>query len=251
MTPIRILLAVGVLVVATAVLAPISHARTACVDRILDEWVHPSKPIGTTHALRCYDLALIEAPEDVLLYTNFETDVRAAKQAAIREQQAKVGPPDDASPPAPTSPPAPPAPPATPAEPPAPAPAPPVALPEQELVLEPKQPASDPAGTTIADPLAVEEAPTIEDVVPIGDVAAARAEGEAADAPLIDVLRNIGPNDAGSVPVPLIVLTILCGLLAIIGGTVLAARHVQARRLAESPPLPPRTAGRGGADSDI
>ena len=110
-------------------------------------------------------------------------------------------------------------------------------------MLEPKQPASDPAGTTIADPLAVEEAPTIEDVVPIGDVAAARAEGEAADAPLIDVLRNIGPNDAGSVPVPLIVLTILCGLLAIIGGTVLAARHVQARRLAESPPLPPRTAG--------
>ena len=56
-----------------------------------------------------------------------------------------------------------------------------------------------------------------------------RRESEAVDAPVIDVLRNIGPNDARSVPVPLIVLTILSGLLAIVGATLLAARHVQSQ----------------------
>ena len=88
MTPIRLLIVAGALAAAFAALAPVSHARTACVDRILDEWVHPSQSIAPTHALKCYDLALTEAPEDVLLYTNFESDVRAAKQSAIRKRRA-------------------------------------------------------------------------------------------------------------------------------------------------------------------
>jgi hypothetical protein len=66
-------------------------------------------------------------------------------------------------------------------------------------------------------------------------------ESAAVAAPVIDVLRALGPDDASSVPVPLIVLTILSGLLAIVGGTLLAARYVQNRRLAEAPPLPPRS----------
>ena len=245
--PMRLLIVISVLAAAFAALAPVSHARTPCVDRIIDEWVHPSKPIASSHALKCYDLALDEAPEDVLLYTNFESEVRAAKQAAIRENRAKPkkstsSPPTATpAPPPPTSSPTPPAAPppvAAPAEPP-PTPPAPTEEPQQEFVLESEQPSE--TSEALTSPLEIEEAPQVEEVLPIDEpVDVAPVESEAVDAPVIDALRNIGPNDASSVPIPLIVLTVLSGLLAIIGGSLLAARHVQSKRLAEGPPLPPR-----------
>ena len=95
-------------------------------------------------------------------------------------------------------------------------------------------------------------APRQEEVVPLDpEPTVEPPRSEAVDAPLIDVIRNIGPNDARSVPVPLIVLTILSGLLAIVGATLLAARHVQSKRLSEGPPLPPRRRGFGGDDGDL
>lgn len=244
MTPIRLLIVAGALVALIASAAPAAHARTACVDDILDEWVHPSKPIATDHKLKCYDLALTEAPEDVLLYTNFESEVRAAKQAAIRKnrrgtQTGTASPPAPAPQPAGSPPTPPPPPPAAPIEPPD------VVEPdlseEQPLIIDSEQPPGDAPDGVVADPLGVDEAPLVEDVLPIDEpVEIPPAASEAVDAPVIDALRNIGPNDARSVPVPLIVLTILCGLLAIIGATLLAARHIQSKRLAEGPPLPPR-----------
>ena len=260
MTPIRLLIAVGAVVAAFAALVPISHARTACVDRILDEWVHPSKPIATTHALKCYDLSLKEAPEDVLLYTNFETDVRAAKQQAIRRNRAEAEK-GNANTNPPVSPPSSPTPPPAAPPPPSadlpleldPAPGEPIEeLPQPELVLESAQPPVDPTTESDIDPLGVGEPAQTEDVVGIDEpVEIAPVDSEAIDAPVIDVLRNIGPDDARSVPVPLIVLTILSGLLAIIGATLLAARHVQSRRMAEGPPLPARKRQLGENDLDI
>ncbi|MGI9657733.1 MAG: hypothetical protein ACR2OD_02400 [Gaiellaceae bacterium] len=247
MTPFRILIVVGALIAAFAALAPAAHARTACVDRILDEWVHPSQSIATTHALRCYDLALTEAPEDVLLYTEFETDVRTAKQAAIRERReaenSELESPAGGSPP-PTAPPS--APPA-PIEP-GPAPAP---LEQPDLVIEPDGTPDQTPDTAEMDPLGVDEAPQEQEVVPLAPGPDEPPRSEAVDAPVIDVLRNIGPNDARSIPVPLIVLAILSGLLAIVGATLLAARHVQSKRLSEGPPLPPRRRGFGSDEPDL
>jgi hypothetical protein len=237
-TPIRLLIVVGAIAAAFAAIAPVSHARTPCVDRILDEWVHPSKPIATTHALKCYDLALTEAPEDVLLYTNFETDVRSAKQAAIRRDRAPAQQTAAPPPAAPVES----VPPGEPLE----------ELPIEELVIEPEQPPVEEVEGTAVDPLAVEEVAPVEDVVPLDEpVPVEPVQSEVVAAPVIDVLRDIGPDDASSVPVPLIVLTIVCGLLAIIGAMLLAARHVQSRRLAEAPPLPPRRRALGDDDPAI
>ncbi len=247
--PIRLLLLAGAVVLLFAAAAPVSHARTACVDEILDEWVHPSKSIATTHALKCYDLALKEAPEDVLLYTNFETDVRSAKQAAVRSQQTNT--PTSASPP-PSPPPAASQPASAPAASPPQAP-PPDGPPEQSLIIDPEQPVDEALNEVVSvDPLAVEPPPVVGEVVPIDEPAPVnQVESQAVDAPVIDVLRNIGPDDAGSVPLPLIIITVLSGLLAIIGATLLAARHVQTKRLAEAPPLPPRTPSAGGSDPTL
>ena len=199
-----------------------SHARTACVDDILDEWVHPTKSISSTHPLKCYDLALKEAPQDVLLYTNFETDVRSAKRLAVRSETNTA-----------TS---------TPTSPPASPPGPLDEPPEQAIAIVPEEPIDESAEGTAEFPITIEAAPPIEEVVPIEPAPpAATVESAAVAAPVIDVLRTLGPDDASSVPVPLIVLTILSGLLAIVGGSLLAARYVQNRRLAEAPPLPPRS----------
>ena len=258
-TPIRLLIVVGALVAAIAAITPTAHARTACVDRILDEWVNPSKPIATTHALKCYDLALKEAsgrraalhqlrdrrargqvgsdPPESQRGTEGECEPESCAIAAELAHVAAVAPSAPVEPSIEPSPP----PPETLEE-----------LPAPELVLEPDSSLDDPVAVAGVDPLAVDEAPQAEDVVPIDDPAEIQVvESEAVDAPVIDILRNIGPDDASSVPVPLIVLTILSGILAIIGGTLLAARHVQSRRMAEGPPLPPRQPGLRDSDIDI
>lgn len=220
---IRLILLVGALLLLFGAAAPVSHARTACVDDILNEWVHPKKSIASTHPLKCYDLALKEAPQDVLLYTNFETDVRSAKRLAVRSEPNSATstptPPPAQPPAAPTSQPT--SPPDSVGE-----------LPEQEIAIAPEERVDESVESTAQFPI------TIEEVVPIEPPP---VESAAVAAPVIDVLRALGPDDASSVPVPLIVLTVLSGLLAIIGGTLLAARHVQNRRLAEAPPLPPRS----------
>ena len=73
-----------------------------------------------------------------------------------------------------------------------------------------------------------------------GDVAGV-AESDTQAAPLVELLRDAGPNDSQSVPVPLIVLTIVTGILALLGAGVLSFRYFQARRYADAPPLPPRS----------
>ena len=214
---IRLILLVGALLLLFGAAAPVSHARTACVDDILNEWVHPKKSIASTHPLKCYDLALKEAPQDVLLYTNFETDVRSAKRLAVRSEPNSATstptPPPAQPPAAPTSQPT--SPPDSVGE-----------LPEQEIAIAPEERVDESVESTAQFPVPIEPPPV---------------ESAAVAAPVIDVLRALGPDDASSVPVPLIVLTVISGLLAIIGGTLLAARHVQNRRLSEAPPLPPRS----------
>lgn len=250
--PTRFLVLLIGAVALLAASAPVSHARSACVDDILDEWVNPSTSIAASHPLKCYDLALKEAPEDVLLYTNFETDVRTAKRIALRSKQtststSEASPSGAAAPPS-SQPPNPP--PANPA--PTPAPVDSVQPPQenaqgQNLEIEPEQPAERTLDATAPiDPLTIEPPQAVEEVVPLEEpLPPAPIESEAVDAPVIDALRNIGPDDASSVPVPLIVLTILSGMLALIGATLLAARHMQAKRLSQAPPLPPNGAGSG------
>jgi hypothetical protein len=248
---IRLILLVGALLLLFGAAAPVSHARTACVDDILDEWVHPTKSIASTHPLKCYDLALKEAPQDVLLYTNFETDVRSAKRLAVRSETstATATPTSSLSaPPPPAQPPS--APTSQPSSPPASSSSPLDELPEQAIAIAPDEPVDESVESTAEFPITIEAPPPIEEVVPIEPAPPTETVvSTAVAAPVIDVLRTLGPDDASSVPVPLIVLTILSGLLAIVGGSLLAARYVQNRRLAEAPPLPPRSTSSRDDDS--
>ena len=228
---------------AVALLTSPASAGTKCAEDILDDWIDDQK-IATTYPVSCYDEAIDFAgrrAQDILLYSSFEDVVLAAKSSAVRAQ-ASPSPP---SPPAP-SPPAAPAPAPAQSPSPSPSPEPPAAPPEppveddptvgdllEEIAEDPLAQVAPPSAPPPLEPPALAEPGA-------GDVAGV-AESDTQAAPLVELLRDAGPNDSQSVPVPLIVLTIVTGILALLGAGVLSFRYFQARRYADAPPLPPRS----------
>lgn len=218
---------------AVALLAVPASAGTKCAEDILDDWVDDQK-IAATYPVSCYDEAIdyaVRRAQDLVLYSSFEDVVLEAKSRAVREQ-AVASPPSPSPAQPPTSPAAPPAesePPEAPVDDPT----------VQELLEEIDEDplaaaaAAPPAGPPPPKPPALAESVATD----VAGVAASDTQA----APLVELLRDAGPNDAQSVPVPLIVLTIVTGILALLGAGVLSFRHFQARRYADAPPLPPRS----------
>ncbi|MFQ5425546.1 MAG: hypothetical protein ACE5EV_00520 [Gaiellales bacterium] len=235
MTP-RLLLvfAVAASTATVAVSGPIAHAGTPCYEQVLDEWID-TEIVSATYDVSCYDEALKRAPDDLLLYSSFEDDVLAAKSKAVRQQASASKAPSPSAQAAPAATPPPP----PPAAPPAADEAAPSIEPEltPDQLLDPIPEESLDELLTPIDPAA--PPPVLEAPAPLEPLQPDVAEPSEA-APVVAVLRAVGPNDSRSVPVPLIVLTIVAGLLALGGAGVLGYRHYQARRYAESPPLPPR-----------
>lgn len=79
--------AFGVLMIAaTASPASAKEDRGApCWREIQDEWVDNRK-ISTNYPLRCYREAIAHVPEDLLVYTDIEQDILAARQLASRQR---------------------------------------------------------------------------------------------------------------------------------------------------------------------
>src|SRR5688500_8941736 len=71
---------------ATASPASAKEDRGApCWRQIQDEWVDNRK-ISTNYPLRCYREAIAHVPEDLLVYTDIEQDILAARQLAARQR---------------------------------------------------------------------------------------------------------------------------------------------------------------------
>jgi hypothetical protein len=78
--------AFGVLMfAATASPASAKETGAPCWRQIQDEWVD-NRQISTTHPLHCYREAIAHVPEDLLVYTDIEQDILAARQLASRQR---------------------------------------------------------------------------------------------------------------------------------------------------------------------
>ena len=63
--------------------APVASAKSPCWRLILNEWTD-NRQISTNYPLHCYSEAISHVPEDLLVYTDIELDINAARQQAAR-----------------------------------------------------------------------------------------------------------------------------------------------------------------------
>ena len=63
-------------------------AKTACWRQILNEWVD-NRQIASTYPLHCYRDAIEHVGEDLLVYTDIEESINAARQQAVRNQNLR------------------------------------------------------------------------------------------------------------------------------------------------------------------
>jgi hypothetical protein len=80
--------AVSVLVAAVLCTAALAFAKPAsaapaCWRQILNEWTDTGR-VSTDYSLHCYREAIAHVPEDLLVYTDIEQDILAARQQAAR-----------------------------------------------------------------------------------------------------------------------------------------------------------------------
>jgi hypothetical protein len=80
--------AVSVLVAAVLGTAALAFAKPAsaapaCWRQILNEWTDTGR-VSTDYSLHCYRDAIAHVPEDLLVYTDIEQDILAARQQAAR-----------------------------------------------------------------------------------------------------------------------------------------------------------------------
>lgn len=68
---------------ALSVGASVAAAKPACWRLILNEWAD-NRQISTTYPLPCYREAIAHVHEDLLVYTDIEQDILAARQQAAR-----------------------------------------------------------------------------------------------------------------------------------------------------------------------
>lgn len=71
------------LATAAALFAPAgAHAAVPCRDKIYNEWYSTGK-ISTSYPAACYHDALAHVPGDAQVYSNLESDIKAAMAAAL------------------------------------------------------------------------------------------------------------------------------------------------------------------------
>jgi hypothetical protein len=88
LTAVSVLVAAVLGLAALSVGAPAAAAKTDCARQILNEWVD-NRQISTTYPLHCYPEAIAAVPEDLLVYTDIERDILAARQQAVRSQDLR------------------------------------------------------------------------------------------------------------------------------------------------------------------
>ena len=71
--------------VAGATFSASAEAGQQCWRVIINEW-STGGTVSTTHGIQCYDAAIANAPDDLLVYSSFEGDVASAKRRAVRSQ---------------------------------------------------------------------------------------------------------------------------------------------------------------------
>jgi hypothetical protein len=75
---------------ALSVGASAAAAKPACWRLILNEWAD-NRQISTTYPLPCYREAIAHVHEDLLVYTDIEEDILAARQQAARGLRRLTG----------------------------------------------------------------------------------------------------------------------------------------------------------------
>jgi len=79
-------------IAAAAVGAPgTAHAATPCRDRVYNEWYATGK-ISTKHPAACYRDALRHIPADAAVYSDLDSSIKQALQAALARQRSSSDP---------------------------------------------------------------------------------------------------------------------------------------------------------------
>ena len=69
-----------------------AQAAKPCWERVIDDWIDNDR-IDGVYSAKCLQEAIKHLPEDVRAYSNFEDQVRQARQVASRSEQGSDGQP--------------------------------------------------------------------------------------------------------------------------------------------------------------
>lgn len=184
---------------------PAPAATKPCWERLIDDWYDGR--IDGVYAPACYREAIKHAPEDIRAYSDLPSDLTRALQSLPRTTVGKKAyVPSGASG-------------------------------RRDAERDESAESAEASRTLQSD----------------GNERASREDEQAAappgvgpndpKGPVQDVLRDLGPADASSVPIPLLALGGLALLLIAAGAVGLVTRRVHARRAAAGPAEPPSSDG--------
>ncbi|MDQ3669948.1 MAG: hypothetical protein M3377_06675 [Actinomycetota bacterium] len=180
-----------------AIVAPTAQGGGPCWQDVVEDWYDNSRVDGR-YEIHCYREALANLPEDMRSYSSAPDDINRALQEALRDQarsSASSGSSSDED-----------------------------GNDSQATGAggsgTPPADTSEPAKDDSAKPAKDDSAPPASSQ----EFASAQSDGVARDA-----LEYIGPSDARSVPIPLIVLAAMAMLLMLAGGAGLLVRRRQVR----------------------
>ena len=213
----RTALAVSVAAALAALAAGSATAAPSCGQRVIDDWWDNGR-IDGTYPIRCYGQALRALPEDMNTYSDMPADIARARRDAIRKQQQERAGEDDRG-------------------------------------LSGTG-GGDDAGTGgggggtsggTGGTGGTGGSGGADDWTPYGGDTQDPAAGQSQDGRSSDdaggvfqrALDKVGPSDARSIPLPLVILAAIALMLIAAGGVSLVAQRLQARRVRS--PLPPRT----------
>jgi hypothetical protein len=154
-----------------AVSAPPAAAATPCWRQIINDWLDNER-IDDRYPIHCYQEAIDHVPEDLLVYSDIDRDIRAARQRVIRQTTGPVRT-------------------------------------VQSRNQQPGNGASDPNRNPPADSSTVEE--------PGREL-------------FKEAFDKVGPTNADSIPLPLLILAGLALLLIAAGAAGLVSRRLRARK---------------------
>jgi hypothetical protein len=175
---VPLLVAAGVLFVGVASAA----GGAPCWQQVINDWADNSRVDGR-YEIHCYQEALRRLPEDMRAYSSAPDDIARAMREEIRRRQQESAP-----------------------------------APEPEEQEEAAPPTSSGGGGTPAKPKPKPKKEKQEDATMPYAGAVPESEGSRSEGAFAQALDEIGPSDASSFPLPLLVLGGITGLLLLVGG---------------------------------
>jgi hypothetical protein len=176
---VRLLVAAGVLFVGVASAA----GGAACWQQVINDWADNSRVDGR-YEIHCYQEALRRLPEDMRAYSSAPDDIARAMREEIRRREQESAPAPEPE--------------------------------EQEDTAV--APTSSGGSGTPAKPNAKKKEKKQEDAAMPDAGAVPESEGSRSDGAFGQALDEIGPSNASSFPLPLLVLGGITGLLLLAGG---------------------------------